>query len=195
MMQKKLSGWKQLYLSKGGRLTLLKSTLLSLPTYYLSLFTISQHVADILERIQRNFLWERSTEVFKYPLVAWEKVFWLVEVGGLGIRRIKLFNQALLRKQLWHFGNEVTHLWLQVIATKYEETSVGWCTRVVRETHGCGMWKNIRKGAESFFGHVVNVVGEAIHIRFWYDPWSGPSSLRDLYPDFSAYAVVKKSAL
>ena len=39
-VEKKLSGWKQLYLSKGGRLTLLNSTLLSLPTYYLSLFTI-----------------------------------------------------------------------------------------------------------------------------------------------------------
>ena len=31
-MEKKLSGWKRLYLSKGGRLTLLKSTLSSLPT-------------------------------------------------------------------------------------------------------------------------------------------------------------------
>ena len=39
-VEKKLSGWKQLYLSKGGRLTLLNSTLSSLPTYYLSLFTI-----------------------------------------------------------------------------------------------------------------------------------------------------------
>ena len=37
----KLAGWKKLYLSKGGRLTLLKSTLSSLPTYFfLSLFTI-----------------------------------------------------------------------------------------------------------------------------------------------------------
>ena len=34
----KLAGWKKMYLSKGGRLTLLKSTLSSLPTYYLSLF-------------------------------------------------------------------------------------------------------------------------------------------------------------
>ena len=173
----------------------MKSTLLSLPTHYLSLFAISQHVVDKLEKIQRNFLWERSTEVFKYPLVAWEKVFWLVEVGGLGIQRIRLFNQALLRKWLWHFGNEVTHLWLQVIATKYGETSGGWCTRVVKGTHGCGVWKNIRKGAESFFGHVVSVAGEGIRIRFWYDPWSGPSSLKDLYPDLFAYAVVKKSAL
>ena len=49
-VEKKLAGWKRLYLSKGGRLTLLKSTLLSLPTYYLSLFTIPQHIADRLER-------------------------------------------------------------------------------------------------------------------------------------------------
>ena len=75
-MEKKLSGWNQLYLSKRGRLTLLKSTLSSLPTYYLSLFTIPQHVADRLERIQRNFLWGRSTDVFKYSLIAWEKVVW-----------------------------------------------------------------------------------------------------------------------
>ena len=51
-VEKKLAGWKRLYLSKGGRLTLLKSTLLSLPTYYLSLFTIPQHIADRLERLE-----------------------------------------------------------------------------------------------------------------------------------------------
>lgn len=39
-IERKLAGWKKLYLSKGGRLTLLKSMLFSLPTYFLSLFTI-----------------------------------------------------------------------------------------------------------------------------------------------------------
>ena len=55
-MEKKLFGWKRLYLSKGGRLMLLKSTLSSLPTYFLSLFTIPKAVAARLESIQRNFL-------------------------------------------------------------------------------------------------------------------------------------------
>ena len=50
-MEKKLSGWKRLYLSKGGRLTLLKSTLSSLPTNFLSLFTIPKAVAAIMESI------------------------------------------------------------------------------------------------------------------------------------------------
>ena len=70
MMEKKFSSWKRLYLSKGGRLTLLKSTLSSLLTYHLSLFTIPKVVAIRLECIQRNFLWGSSVECFKYPLVA-----------------------------------------------------------------------------------------------------------------------------
>lgn len=54
-----LSGWKKGYLSKGGRLTRLCSTLGSLPTYYMSLFRIPVLVANRLEKIQRDFLWAR----------------------------------------------------------------------------------------------------------------------------------------
>ena len=50
-MEKKLFGWKRLYLSKGGRLMLIKSTLSSLPTYFLSLFTIPKAMAARLESI------------------------------------------------------------------------------------------------------------------------------------------------
>ena len=55
-IKRKLARWKKMYLSKGGRLTLLKITLSSLPTYFLSLFTISTHVANKIERLQRDFL-------------------------------------------------------------------------------------------------------------------------------------------
>ena len=97
-MEKKLFGWKRLYLSKGGRLMLLKSTLSSLPTYFLSLFTIPKAVAVRLESIQKNFLWGSSEGSFKYPLVVWEKVCLLIEMGGLGIRSVVPFNQVLLGK-------------------------------------------------------------------------------------------------
>ena len=56
----KLARLKKLYLSKGGRLTLLKSTLSSLPTYYLSLLTIPSHVANKTKKLQRDFLWGDS---------------------------------------------------------------------------------------------------------------------------------------
>jgi hypothetical protein len=68
-IKRRLAGWKRLYLSKSGRLTLLKSTFSSLPTYFLSLFTIPKHVTERIEKFQRNFLWGDLGEGFKHHLV------------------------------------------------------------------------------------------------------------------------------
>ena len=161
-MERRLSGWKYLYMLKGGWLNLLKRTLSSLPTYFLSMFTIPQVVVARLERIKRNFLWGAFEDVFKYLLVAWNKVCLLVEVGRLGIWRFGLFNQALLGKWLWCFGKESNRLWHHVIATKYGLAKGGWCARGVRGIHRCGMWKSIREGAESFSEQIVYNLGRVI---------------------------------
>ena len=55
-IERRLAGWKRIYFSKGGRLTLIRSTLSNLPTYFLSLFPIPADVATRIEKIQRNFL-------------------------------------------------------------------------------------------------------------------------------------------
>ena len=115
-IERKLAGWK-LYLSKGGRLTLLKSTLSSLPTYYLSLFTILTHVANKIERLQRDFLWGNS----KTRLVGWDKVCAPLKNGGLGVRKLTTFSEALLGKWLWQYGIEETRLWRRVVALKFGE--------------------------------------------------------------------------
>jgi hypothetical protein len=57
LMTRRLAHWKCLYLSKGGRVALIKSTLSNLPTYLLSLFPIPTDVAKHIEKIQRDFLW------------------------------------------------------------------------------------------------------------------------------------------
>ena len=53
--RKRLASWKRQYISKGGRLTLIRNTLASLSIYFLSLFRMSKLVCDRLEKIQREF--------------------------------------------------------------------------------------------------------------------------------------------
>ena len=103
-MERRLAGWKRLYLSKGGRVTLIKSTLSNLPTYFLSLFPIPASVANRIERLQRNFLWGSFGDDPKICLVKWASVCAPISSGGLGIRKISLFNEALLGKWLWRLG-------------------------------------------------------------------------------------------
>jgi hypothetical protein len=56
LMARQLAPLKRLYLSKGGRVTLIKSTLSNLPTYMLSLFPIPAQVEKCIEKIQWDFL-------------------------------------------------------------------------------------------------------------------------------------------
>ena len=55
-MKRRLVVWKRLNLSKGGKVTLIKSSLSSLPTYFLSLLHIPGKVANRMEKLQRDFL-------------------------------------------------------------------------------------------------------------------------------------------
>ena len=55
-MHKRLALWKRNFISKGGRITLIKSTLASLPLYQMSLVRMLGAVAKRLEKLQRCFL-------------------------------------------------------------------------------------------------------------------------------------------
>ena len=151
----------------------MKSTLSSLPTFYLSLFTIPKVVAARLESIQRNFIWGSLEWCFKYPLMAWENVCSPIEVDGLGTRYVVSFNQALLRKwlwRIWRYGHEVNHFWQRVISTKYGEGQGGWSTKVCKRAHGCAYGVVFKR--ESFSKHLSFLVGDGTRIRFWHDQCS-----------------------
>jgi hypothetical protein len=187
-VERRLAGWKKLYLSKGGRLTLLKSTLSSLPTYFMSLFKIPVSVAKRIEKLQRNFLWGGVGDDIKIPLVSWTKVCTPFTQGGLGVRDLIVFNKALLGKWLWRFGVEVSNFWRRVLAAKYGVTGEGWCTRPVRGSHGCSLWKGIMANWDVFQKYIVFEVGKGDKVRFWHDKWCGDRSLKDDFPHLFEYS-------
>jgi len=73
-MEKRLPTWQKIYLSKGGYLTLIKSTLSNISTYFLSRFPLPAGIANRLEHFQRDFLWDSPGGEHNLHLVNWKTV-------------------------------------------------------------------------------------------------------------------------
>jgi hypothetical protein len=100
----------------------------------------------------------------------------------LVVRKLDVFNKALLVKWLWRFGPQLS-LWRRAIALKYGTLSGGWITRSTQGAHGCGLWRSISSGWSDFVQYVEFEVGVGDHIRFWDDIWCGNRPLKDVFPD------------
>ena len=158
---KTVSEVEKLYMSKGGRVTLSKSNLSSIPTYFMSLF-MPTHVANKLEKLQRDFLWSGIGDTKKFHWVDWRLVCSPLKEGVLGIRKLSYFNQALLGKWLRQFGVERDYFWRRVIYVKYGEG------------RGVGQWSKSGVHIRLAYGKVFIGVGilcpNSYGLRFEMDP-------------------------
>ena len=165
-IQKKLAGWKGKYLSKGGKMTLIRSALSSVPTYFMSLHVMPVLVANRIEKLQRDFLWGCDGEVKRYHLVSWDTICQAKSSGGLGVRCLLTFNRALLGKWLWRFAMERDRYWRQVIAAKFGKDWGNWESGQWRGPHGRGLWKGIMLGGMVFRRWVGFKVRCGTRVRF-----------------------------
>ncbi|RVW77015.1 putative ribonuclease H protein [Vitis vinifera] len=165
-MRRKLALWKRHFLSKGGRITLIKSTLASIPLYQMSLFRMPKSVARRLEKLQRNFLWGGANGGNKAHLIKWEVVCTDKKKGGLGLRKLIWLNKALLGKWIWRFARAKEELWKKVLEAKYGKEEFGWRTR---RQMGC--------------------------LGFWIDPWCGNNVLSEAFPDLFSMAAQRNATV
>ncbi|KAJ0445231.1 putative RNA-directed DNA polymerase [Helianthus annuus] len=113
--KKRLSVWKANTLSLGGRVTLVKSVLNALPTYYFSLFKAPLGVITQLKRLRRDFLWGASPENAKLKWVAWKNVITPKDYGGMGFGSLREANLAMMAKWWWRFKVDRSGLWRRVV--------------------------------------------------------------------------------
>ncbi|KAK9048814.1 hypothetical protein SSX86_032219 [Deinandra increscens subsp. villosa] len=139
--ERRLSRWKAKVLSFGGRLTLVKSVLDSLPTYFFSVYKAPKGVINQLEKIRFRFLWGGNCDANKIHWVNRNEVCKPKRYGGLGLVKLEDFNLSLLAKWLWRLKAEEGSLWGRVVSAVH-------VVRNRREDFPCkvsipGIWKNI----------------------------------------------------
>jgi len=112
------------------------------------------------------------------------------EVGGLGVRRIREFNIALLGKWCWRLLVEKERLWYRVLSARYGEVGgrlldggrlalAWWCVIA-----------SLRREAW-FNNHVCRSVGNGKHIYFWSDVWIGGMAFKDRFSRLIELSVDK----
>lgn len=183
----KLSTWKAKTLSFGGRLTLIKTVMGNLPTYYLSLFKAPLGVVEELEKIRRTFLWGGCDDRKRIHWVSWEKVIAAKGDGGVGVGSIKALNIGLLIKWWWRLKNENHSLWARVTQGIHNLSNKPFDHLSNRKYSG--VWNTIPGIKKTLLEHNLDVhdifkikVGAGDKTLFWYDNWLNSGSLKIKYP-------------
>ncbi|EOY17515.1 Uncharacterized protein TCM_042331 [Theobroma cacao] len=174
------TGWENKVLSLGGRITLLRSVLSSLPMYLLQVLKPPAIVIEKIERLFNSFLWGDSNEGKMMHWAAWNKITFPSSEGGLDIRNLKNVFDAFTLKLWWRFYT-CDSLWTHFLKTKY---CLGQIPQYVQpKLHDSSIWKRMIGGRDVAIQNIRWKIGKG-ELFFWHDCWMGDQPLVISFPSF-----------
>ncbi|WMV30174.1 hypothetical protein MTR67_023559 [Solanum verrucosum] len=115
---KKISGWQSRILSFGGRVTLVKHVLQSIPIHTMAAIAPPKTTIQYLKSITADFFWGMDKEKKKYHWASWETLSYPTDEGGIGVRLLFDICTSFQYKQWWTFRTKIS-LWGQILKDKY----------------------------------------------------------------------------
>lgn len=169
----RIKGWQTKILSYGGRVTLIKSVLQSLPIHLLNATTPTSTTLKQIKCLIADFFWGWENEKRKYHWASWDNLSFPYDEGGIGVKRLEDVCLALQYKQ-WSIFRSKRTLWGEFLKAKY-------CQRahpVIKkwDTGQSLTWKHMtinKSDAETNIQWSIN----SGTCRFWWDDWLGVGPL------------------
>lgn len=144
-VEKRIQVWYHRYLSRAGRLVLIKSVIEATPVYWMALAWIPRGILNRLQSICCRFLWKGQQTGRPFSWVKWDTIALPKRWGGWGIKRLALFSKALAAKLGWRLLTSDS-LWSRVAYAKYikPQTVLDWiCTRQGNHHQISNIWKAV----------------------------------------------------
>ena len=179
--RKKLAGWKEKLLSKAGKEVLIKAVAQAISTYTMSCFKLPDALCEELTSMVRNFWWGQKENEKKIAWLSWEKLCEPKHNGGMGFKKLKQFNLALLAKQGWRLQTNHNSLVYQVLKAKYF-TRYDFIEASLRNNPSFS-WRSIMAAQKLVREGRRWRVGNGSAIRIWGDKWlPTPSTFKIVSP-------------
>lgn len=118
-VEKKLQSWNNKTISKGGKVTHLKTGAQSIPNFWMALMLISLEICDGIEKRMNSYWWGNESTGKGIRWMSWDRLCVVKEDGGLGFRKLRDFNVAMLSKQAWRIINNENPLVTSHMKARY----------------------------------------------------------------------------
>ena len=126
----KIQSWTSRSLSFAGRQQLISSFLYSIQTYWCSMFFIHKFTCYKIEQIFNWFLWSGKDVNARRAKVGWKSLCLPKEEGGLGLRRVKDWNDATIMKDIWNLFYTKDSIWVAWVWEVLLRQGSIWNTRI-----------------------------------------------------------------
>ncbi|KAJ9552900.1 hypothetical protein OSB04_016945 [Centaurea solstitialis] len=182
-VKNRLQNWKSKFLSFSGRMQLIVSVLQSLQLYWMAIFLLPSGVVHDLEKLFRDFLWTQGDSSQGRCKVAWSMVCRPKECGGLGFRRLAVWNRALLAIHLWAIISNRPCLWVEWVRSYALRDSQFWTAR--RTTRWSWLLSKLMTIRPDIRRFIKVSVGDGLTTNAWEDAWLGCGHLAN----FVSYSI------
>ncbi|GAU25274.1 hypothetical protein TSUD_17870 [Trifolium subterraneum] len=126
---KRINSWRGRALSKAGKEIMIKSVLQAIPSYIMSVYLIPETTIKEIGRMINSFWWGGGANNGGIKWLAWDRMTYPKEYGGLGFRDLHLFNMATVAKQGWNLITKPNTL----VAKVYKARRYGTKINVMNE--------------------------------------------------------------
>jgi hypothetical protein len=152
----RLKGWKEKFLSLGGKEVLLKAIIQSIPVFAMGIFKLPKQLCKEINDAMSSFWWGDTEEKKKMHWFTWWRMCIPKNIGGMGFRDLHSFNLAMLAKQCWRLISNPESLCAQVLRAKYYPH--GNLLMAGPKSNSSFTWQSIIAGLQTFKrGHIWRI--------------------------------------
>ena len=184
-MMARIQSWTSRSLSFASRLQLISPVLYSIQTYWCSMFIIPKFTCYKIEQMFSGFLWSGSDVNARRAKVGWKALCLPKVEGGIGLRRVKDWNDAAIMKHIWNLFYRKDSIWVAWAREVLLRQGSAWDVRI--PSRCSWSWRKILQLRDRVRPYIRHRICNGGGTFLWHDFWNPLGPILPLFGERILY--------